>query len=61
MTMAYGQKKLGELAGQLAEALDELALAVENFRIEECTDSRVIQSREVVMAAIEKAQQQSRG
>jgi len=59
--MAYGQKKLGELAGQLAEALDELALAVENFRIEECADSRVIQSREVVMAAIEKAQQQSRG
>jgi hypothetical protein len=59
--MAYGQKQLGELAGQLAEALDELALAVENFRIEECADSKVIEAREVMIAAIEKAQQQSRG
>ena len=59
--MAYGQKQLGELASQLAEALDELAIAVENFRIEECSDSRVIQSREVMLAAIEKAQQQTRG
>ena len=58
--MAYGQRQLGELAGQLAEALDELALAVENFRLEECVDARVVESREIVMEALQKAQQLSR-
>ena len=55
----YGQRQLGELAGQLAEALDDLALAVENYRIEECVDPKVVQAAQITQEALRKAQDES--
>lgn len=55
----YGQRQLGELAGQLAEALDDLALAVENYRIEECVDPKVVQAAQITLEALRKAQDES--
>lgn len=54
--MSQDNKALGKLADQLAEALDDLALAVENYRINERRDFRVIQAFNISQAAISKAQ-----
>jgi len=59
--MANDKKAIGELANQLAEALDDLALAVENFRINERRDARVVQAFNVGQAAIRKAQKETSG
>ena len=58
--MSQDNKALGKLADQLAEALDDLALAVENYRINERRDSKVIQAFNVSQAAISKAQKNTR-
>lgn len=57
--MSQENKALGKLANQLAEALDDLALAVENYRINERRDSKVVQAFNVSQAAISKAQRES--
>jgi len=54
--MAQNKKAIGKLTNQLAEALDDLALAVENFRINERRDAKVVQAFNVSQAAISKAQ-----
>ena len=59
--MTNENKTIGKLANQLAEALDDLALAVENFRINERRDSKVVQAFNVSQAAIRKAQRESSG
>ncbi|MGW8246640.1 MAG: hypothetical protein ACWGOV_00910 [Acidiferrobacterales bacterium] len=58
--MSQENKALGKLASQLAEALDDLALAVENYRINERRDARVVQAFNISQAAISKAQKSSR-
>jgi len=58
--MSQENKALGKLAGQLAEALDDLALAVENYRLNERRDSKVVQALNISQAAISKAQKDSR-
>jgi len=55
----HGQRQLGVLAGQLAEALDDLAMAVENYRIDECTDPKVIQAAHITEEALRKARVES--
>jgi NADH/NAD ratio-sensing transcriptional regulator Rex len=57
--MTHDNKALGKLASQLAEALDDLALAVENYRINERRDTKVIQAFNISQAAISKAQRES--
>lgn len=57
--MNSDQKALGLLAYQLAEALDDLAIAVENFRIKEQNDPAVEQAFQVVQQAINKARKDS--
>lgn len=57
--MTVGRKELGNLTSQLAEALDDLALAVEDYRIKGSSDPKVIQSYEITQAAIYKAQKES--
>ena len=57
--MARDQKAIGKLTNQLAEALDDLALAVENYRINERRDAKVVQAFNVSQAAISKAQKDS--
>jgi len=57
--MAYENKAIGKLASQLAEALDDLALAVENYRINERRDTKVVQAFNISQAAISKAQRES--
>lgn len=57
--MTYDDKALGRLASQLAEALDDLALAVENYRMNERRDSKVVQAFNISQAAISKAQRES--
>jgi hypothetical protein len=57
--MSQENKALGKLANQLAEALDDLALAVENYRINERRDARVVQAFNISQAAISKAQKSS--
>ena len=59
--MARENNTLGKLASQLAEALDDLALAVENYRINERRDSKVVQAFNISQAAISKAQRESNG
>lgn len=58
--MSYGPKELGRLTGQLAEALDDLAVAVENYRMQNTVDPKVDQSHKVAAAAIEKAMRDAR-
>jgi len=57
--MTFENKALGQLARQLAEALDDLALAVENYRINERRDTKVVQAFNISQAAISKAQRES--
>ena len=57
--MTYDNKALGKLASQLAEALDDLALAVETYRINERRDTKVVQAFNISQAAISKAQRES--
>lgn len=57
--MAYSQKQLGALASQLAEALDDLALAVESFRIREQNDPKVVRALQITEQAISKAKKES--
>jgi len=57
--MTYENKAIGKLASQLAEALDDLALAVETYRINELRDTKVVQAFNISQAAISKAQRES--
>lgn len=58
--MANGRTELGVLTNRLAEALDDLALAVENYRIHELGDDKATQAMEITERAIRKARQESR-
>jgi len=58
--MSNKQKQLGRLTSRLAEALDDLALAVENYRYGKLGDAKLAQATEITAEAIRKAQQQSR-
>jgi len=58
--MADGRIELGALTSRLAEALDDLALAVENYRIRELGDDKATRAMEVTEQAIRKARQESR-
>jgi len=58
--MSNKHRQLGTLTNRLAEALDDLALAVENYRYRKLGDAKLAQATEITEQAIRKAQQQSR-